>query len=275
MEKIKRNDRVAAISKILSSHPNRIFTLSYFSQMFNTAKSTISEDIAIIKKAINHFSLGDIETVAGAAGGIRYQVSPSYDHSREFVEDLCEKLSESQRMLPGGFLYMNDIIHKPETIRDIGQILASSFKDKELDFILTVETKGIPVALMTAHFLGCPLVVARKKGNVTEGPNVSINYATATSGRLETMYLSKKAIEGYKRALIIDDFMRGGGTAKGMQELLKEFSIDIVGVGVVIATSEPKAKLVDDYFSLVELVSVDQEKKRIEISPSRWFSNKI
>lgn len=60
-----------------------------------------------------------------------------------------------------------------------------------------------------------------------------------------------------------------------MQELLKEFSIDIVGVGVVIATSEPKAKLVDDYFSLVELVSVDQEKKRIEISPSRWFSNKI
>lgn len=275
MQRVKRNERIAAISKILSTHPNRIFTLSYFGELFYTAKSTISEDVAILKNSLNQFSLGDIETVAGAAGGVKYVPLPSEDESRGFIQALCTKLSEGERVLPGGFLYMNDIIYIPERLRIIGEIMADRFKDKRPDFVLTIETKGIPVAIMTAHSLGCPVVVARKKGNVTEGPIVSINYATATSGRLQTMSVSKRAVQGYDRALIIDDFMRGGGTAKGMQELLKEFAIENVGVGVVIATSEPRTKLVDDYFSLMELISIDQDENIIKILPSGWFSYKI
>lgn len=269
MQRVKRNERIAVITKILSTHPNRIFTLSHFGDMFNTAKSTISEDATIIKDTLNQFTLGDIETVSGAAGGIKYVPSPSRNESVDFVQALCSKLSEPEHILPGGFLYMNDIIYMPETLRKIGEILANRFKDQKPDFVLTVETKGIPIAIMTAHALGCPVAVARKKGNVTEGSIVSINYATASSGRLQTMSLSKKAVQGWDRAIIIDDFMRGGGTAKGMQELLKEFDIDNVGVGVVIATSAPKAKLIDDYTSIMELVYIDQDKKTIKIRPSQ------
>ncbi len=41
-EKIRRNERMSAMMKILSDHPNRIYTLSYFCELFGAAKSTMS-----------------------------------------------------------------------------------------------------------------------------------------------------------------------------------------------------------------------------------------
>ena len=42
MEKIRRNERMSAMMKILSDAPGKMFTLSYFCEMFGAAKSTIS-----------------------------------------------------------------------------------------------------------------------------------------------------------------------------------------------------------------------------------------
>ena len=73
MEKIRRNERMSAMMKILSGAPNRIFTLSYFCEMFGTAKSTMSEDIDILREVVNQFGLGELVTVTGSAGGVRYR----------------------------------------------------------------------------------------------------------------------------------------------------------------------------------------------------------
>ena len=73
MEKIRRNERMSAMMKILSASPNRIFTLSYFCDMFGAAKSTMSEDIDILRDVVKTFHLGELETVTGAAGGVRYR----------------------------------------------------------------------------------------------------------------------------------------------------------------------------------------------------------
>ncbi|HOB19080.1 MAG TPA: pur operon repressor [Candidatus Atribacteria bacterium] len=272
MLRMNRNERIAAITGILTSNPNTIFTLSYFSELFNTAKSTISEDAALLRDTFQKFGLGDIETVPGAAGGIKFIPQPVYQQAAAFVKDLCRRLSDPDRILPGGFLYMNDIIYMPRILKQIGDIFASRFLGKKPDFVITVETRGIPVAIMTAHSLGCPVVVARREGNVTEGSLVSINYVTASSKRLQTMSLSRRAVQKGGRALIIDDFMKGGGTAKGMQELLKEFDVEIAGVGVVIATREPEVKLISEYTSLMELLTVDESGRKIEIVPADWLN---
>ena len=41
MDRIRRNERMTAMMKLLSGTPNRIFTLSSFCELFGTAKSTI------------------------------------------------------------------------------------------------------------------------------------------------------------------------------------------------------------------------------------------
>ena len=71
MDKIKRNERLGAMTHILTDTPNRIHTFGEFCEMFGSAKSTISEDIDLISASFKAFDLGKIETVAGAAGGVR------------------------------------------------------------------------------------------------------------------------------------------------------------------------------------------------------------
>jgi len=66
----------------------------------------------------------------------------------------------------------------------------------------------------------------------------------------------------------VDDFMKGGGTAKGMCDMMAEFNAEVVGTAVVIETKEPEKKLVDDYFSLLLLDSMDEKEGIINISPN-------
>ena len=49
MEKLSRNSRVSIITKILIENPNKIIGLNKFSDLLNAAKSTISEDIVIVR----------------------------------------------------------------------------------------------------------------------------------------------------------------------------------------------------------------------------------
>lgn len=262
------------MTRILSSHPNRIYTLHYFSELFKSARSTVCEDIAIIRDTLLEFGLGDLESIAGAGGGVRFIPLAQKENTEEYIKSLCSKLSDPDRILPGGYIYMSDILYEPQQLSRIGEILAANFIATMPDFVITVESKGIPVAVMTAFFLGCPVVAAIRDGQITEGPLVSINYVTTSSRQIRTMSLPKRAIKQGSRALIIDDFMKGGGTAQGMVQLLQEFNVEVAGIGVVMATREPQSKLVDNYTSLLVLEEVNEKENHIKLSPStKIYSN--
>lgn len=267
VSKLKRNERIGALVKILCDNPNRVFTLNYFTNMFNAAKSTVSEDIVIIKKIMEKLNLGKVETIPGASGGVKYNVFAYPEDTRKILLDICEKMKDKSRIIPGGFLYMSDIIYNPVYVRKMGEVFATKFMGEDIDFIVTVETKGIPLALMTANTLNIPLVIVRSDNRVTEGSTVSINYVSGSTGKIQTMYVSKRAIRSGANVLIIDDFMKAGGTAKGMVDLMKEFDAEVKGIGVMIATKEPKEKLVDNYLPLIILDSVDNERS-VKIYPN-------
>ena len=210
MDKIRRNERMSAMMKMLSSAPNRIFTLNSFCDMFGSAKSTMSEDVDLLREVCEAFDLGTVETVTGAAGGVRYRPAVSREKALATILELCEKLSGTERVLPGGFLYYSDILSTPDIVNRMGEIIASEYAAEEPDFVLTMETKGIPVAFATANALGIPLVIARHSSKVYEGSAVNINYVSG-SGSIETMSLSRRAVKENQRALIVDDFLKGGG----------------------------------------------------------------
>jgi len=162
---------------------------------------------------------------------------------------------------------MTDIIFEAKTAQKIGEIFAQHFSGLEPQYVVTVETKGIPLALMTAKALNIPLVIIRDGGRVTEGSAVSLNYVTGSSRQIRTMSLTRRALPLESRVIIIDDFMKAGGTAKGMNDLLLEFKSRVLGIGVLIDTKVPEQKLVSGYYSLLRLNNVDEAAKRIEIEP--------
>ena len=237
MKKMHRNERMSVMLKILSDDPNRIHTLSSFCEMFGSAKSTMSEDIAILSQVLADYDQGTLETVTGAAGGVRYRRTVSRAHAYEMIAGLCEKLSGTERVLPGGFLYYSDILSDPRLVRGMSQIFATEYYGAAPDFVLTMETKGIPVALATAEALGVPLVIARHASKVYEGSAVNINYVSGSSGSIQTMSLSRRAVTPGQRCLIVDDFLKGGGTAKGMCDLMREFEVQVIGKAFVMSTA--------------------------------------
>lgn len=266
MGKLKRNERIASLVKILSDNPNRTFTLSYFSDIFGSAKSTISEDIVLTKQALEKSNLGKVETITGASGGVKFIPQTTPQKNKEVLEDICNRLKDKERILPGGFLYMIDVLYSPHLIHSVGEIFASQFNYDEVDYIVTVETKGIPIAFMVAKAMNLPLVILRHENKVTEGSTVSINYISGSSGKMQRMCLSRKAIKPDSKVIVIDDFMKAGGTAKGMHDMMKEFNAEVVGTGVLIATKEPEKKLVNDYIPLLILEKEKCESGDVDIN---------
>lgn len=251
--KFKRTERIGAIVKILSDNPNKIFTLSYFTEKFNSAKSTISEDLIVVKNVFEKLELGQVITISGAAGGVKYIPKTSKTENEEFLLDLCKQIEDPSRVLSGGFLYLIDLIYNPRVASKIGKIFASNIDYSEADYVVTMETKGIPMALMTAKAMNLPLVIIRKDTKVSEGPTLSMTYVSGNSSKVETMSLPRKALKPNSKVILIDDFMRGGGTIKGMMELMHEFGAEVIGTGVFISTTNPTEKMVKDYISLIQI----------------------
>jgi len=267
-KKFSKAERLSLITKILVENPSKIFTLQYFSEILECAKSTLSEDIDIIENIFKTKGLGIINSISGAAGGIYYVPTFTKERIHEFSLELCEKLKQKDRIITGGYLYMNDIVYDPNILRKIARCMATYYINEKIDYIITIETKGIPIAITLGEVLNKPVVVVRKSARLTEGPTIQMNYVTGSAKSIKTMALPIKSIKRGTKVLFVDDFMKAGGTAKGIIDLMKEFDIEVVGVSVVMATKEPTKKLINEYYYLIELHEVNEETNDIIIFPN-------
>lgn len=265
---MRRSQRIAAITKMLVDKPHHIFSLADFTEPFAAAKSTISEDLAVIREAFADLDMGRIETLPGAAGGVRYVPKLAEKEMLRRIAAYCGKLSEPGRILPGGFIYLNDLCADPQIVTEIGEIFADRFWQPQPQYVITVETSGIPMALMTARYLNIPLLVVRRGTHVSEGSVLTVNYVSGSTRRIQTMSLARRALPEGSRVLIIDDFMRAGGTLRGLIDLMVEFECEVVGMGVFIETVEPQMKLVSDYLSLIQVNLVETPQPAVNAQPS-------
>lgn len=263
--KPKRIERVVALAKLLADHPYRLFSFSYFCKKFDIAKSTLSEDVMAVKSGMELYGLGKIETMSGAAGGVRFVPWHLPEDDEAFLQELAVRLAAPERILPGGMLYTTDILCNPETVVRLGEIIMMRLTELAPDCIMTVETSGIPLALQVARAFNIPLVIARHTSDITEGSTVNINYVSGSTKAIQNMAMPKRALKPDSRVLIIDDVMKGGGTASGMIALAHEVGAKVVGKAFLIATAEPQRKLVEDYTAIFTLHNVDEENQIVHV----------
>lgn len=270
---MKRSDRLIGMTNYILEHPLELISLPFFTERYQAAKSSISEDLTIMDRMFQHEGIGYLESISGAAGGIRY--IPKYDQEKSiaFIGSLAKRLNDPSRILPGGYLFMSDILGEPETVREIGRLFATAFAPLNIDVVLTVATKGIPLAYAVASFLNVPVVIARRDPKITEGSTVSINYVSGSSRKIQSMVLTRRSLKQGSTVCIIDDFMKAGGTIDGMKSLLKEFDATVAAIGVLAeAEDEEDERIVTDYTSLIQLSAVDEKNKQIEVVKGNYFS---
>lgn len=269
--KLRRSERLVDMTTYLMAHPSTLIPLSFFSEQYQSAKSSISEDLAIIKETLELKEKGTIVTVPGAAGGVKYIPGAGVEEAVRIIDELCEMMEIPERLLPGGYLYMTDILSQPRILDNVGKLIASRYSDQDIDVIMTVATKGIPIAYAVARYLNVPVVIVRRDSLVTEGPTISINYVSGSSKRIQTMVLSKRSLPKEANVLIVDDFMKAGGTVNGMVNLLEEFEAKVAGIAVLVEAEHAEERLVDDYVSLMKLSNVNVKEKMIKVNKGNFF----
>lgn len=269
--KFRRSGRLVDLTNYLLTHPHELIPLTFFSERYQSAKSSISEDLTIIKKTFEQQGIGTLLTVPGAAGGVKYIPKVKQAEAEAFIQELGQSLVNPERILPGGYVYLTDILGKPSVLSNAGRLFASVFAEREIDVVMTVATKGIPLAYAAASYLNVPVVIVRKDNKVTEGSTVSINYVSGSSNRIQTMSLAKRSLATGSNVLIIDDFMKAGGTINGMISLLDEFNANVAGIGVLVEAEGVNERLVDEYMSLLTLSTINMKDKTIEIQNGNFL----
>jgi purine operon repressor len=263
---MKRSNRLVTLTNFFLENPREHVQLPYFVRLLQTTKASVSEDMDIIDAVFQQEGLGYLNRTTGASGGVKFIPEFSQKKSFQFIEKLRQKLEDPSRILPGGYLYMSDLLGNPKTVKEIGRVFASVFSKSDIDVVVTVATKGIPLAYAVASFLDVPVVIVRRDPKVTEGSSVSINYVSGSSRKIQTMVLPKRSLQEGANVCIIDDFMKAGGTITGMVSLLEEFNANVKAIGVLAeADDEEEERVVDNYTSLIKISHVDIKGKKIEV----------
>lgn len=273
--KFRRSERLVDMTHHLLNHPRELVSLTYFSKKYGSAKSSISEDLAIIKETFEHRGIGTLQTIPGAAGGVKYIPKIKKEEARQFIEALCQLIAVPERLLPGGYLYLSDLLGDSQILNEVGKLIASAVSQIEIDVVMTVATKGIPIAQAVARHLNIPFVIVRRDNLVTEGSTVSINYVSGSSKRIQMMSLSRRSLKEGAKVLIVDDFMKAGGTINGMINLLAEFNATVAEIAVLVESESEEERLIDQYISLVKLTEVDEKEKQISVTVGNYFNGHV
>ena len=269
--KTRRSDRLIDMTRYFMERPHTLVSLTFFAERYESAKSSISEDLAIIKRTVKLRGIGILETIPGATGGAIFIPSIDEDEARAFIEDMTEQLSHQDRLLPGGYVYLSDLLGRPDVLRYVGRVIARQYIDKQIDAVMTVATKGVPIAQSVASYLNVPFVIVRRDSKITEGSTVSVNYVSGSSERIEKMELSKRSLKRGSHVLVVDDFMKGGGTVNGMKSMIEEFESELVGITVFAEGAFDGRRMVKDYTSLLKVDSVNTIDKTIHVSPGNYL----
>ncbi|WP_413627653.1 pur operon repressor [Fructilactobacillus vespulae] len=251
--KIKRSERLVDMTEYILARPHTLIPLTFFAKRYSSAKSSISEDLGILKKTFQDRGIGLVETVPGASGGAKYMPYILKEDARKFMDEMIEILNNSQRLLPGGYVYMSDIFGDPEKLRYLGRIIATQYLNQKVDAVLTVATRGVPIAQAVSTYLNVPLVIARHDSNITEGSTVNVNYMSGSSKKIKRMTISKRSLDEGSNVIIVDDFIHGGGTINGLSSLIKEFDCNLVGSTFFAEGASDKERDFGDYTSLVKM----------------------
>lgn len=148
----------------------------------------------------------------------------------------------------------------PSLINELGKEFSRLFKDCGADRILTVETSGVPIAVMAGLYLNIPVVFAKKASHKYVGTDLytaeCYSYTHATTYEIS---VSKKYLPDGEKILIIDDFLADGNATKALLELVKQCKGEAVGIGIAVEKGfQPGGKFLREAgYNLQSLAIVD------------------
>ncbi len=156
---------------------------------------------------------------------------------RDIVK-LEEKILNEGKVLPGDILkvdcFLNHRLDVP-FLMELGEEIASLYKNEPVNKILTIETSGIPIAFAAAQFMNVPVVFAKKdkSGNVPDN-FYSSKVVSYTRKNEYDAIVSKDFLGSGDDVLVIDDFLAKGNALNGLMDIINQAGANLCGCVIAI-----------------------------------------
>ncbi len=135
-----------------------------------------------------------------------------------------------------GIVYkdITPIFQSPALANDILNILVDHFKDKNIEGVAGLESRGFLFGMPLAMRLGVPFVMMRKKNKLPREV-YSVNYSLEYGQNVIEMHTD--AVTPGQRILIHDDVLATGGTARAAAELIHQAQGKVAGFSFLVELS--------------------------------------
>lgn len=117
--------------------------------------------------------------------------------------------------------------------------IVSEYKDKKIDAVLSIESRGFLFGAAVAYLLGAGIIPVRKKGKL---PHKTYSATYALEYGTDTLEVHQDAIPNGARVLIVDDLLATGGTTAAVVDLVNKMGGSVVGIAVVIELTPLKGR---------------------------------
>lgn len=137
------------------------------------------------------------------------------------------------------FKDITTLLKNKEKFRKSVDLLAAEFKNEKVDYVLSVEARGLIFGAAVAYKLGAGMVPVRKKGKLphkTHAVTYDLEYGK------DTLEIHQDAFEKGARVLIVDDLLATGGTVRAVTELVEKMGGKIVGIAFLIELTALKGR---------------------------------
>jgi len=129
------------------------------------------------------------------------------------------------------FRDVTSLIADPVGLKICVDQFADHYRDKDIDLIVGIDSRGFIFGAALAYVLGKGFVPVRKKGKL---PAAVISETYELEYGTDTLEIHEDAIAPGQRVLIIDDLIATGGTAVAAINLVRKLGAEIVEFAAVI-----------------------------------------
>ena len=158
---------------------------------------------------------------------------------------------------PGILFYdITSVLVNPEAFKYVIDQMVELYKNKKIDAVAGVESRGFIFAAPFAEKLGIPLILIRKKGKLpgdTYECSYSLEYGTAT------VEVHKEDIKKGQNILVVDDLIATGGTLAAAKNLIEQGGAEVTDFFGVIGLPFLNYQKVLENCNVTTLINYDSE----------------
>ena len=133
---------------------------------------------------------------------------------------------------PGILFYdITTLLQDREGFHDVIEAMTSPFRNKGIDLVVGIESRGFILGGAVADRLGAGFVPVRKPGKL---PSKAVRESYALEYGTDSLEMHEDAVSSSHKVLIVDDVIATGGTAKATAALVRRLGGSVHALAFLI-----------------------------------------